>query len=169
MANSALPASLPLSRKLRHTSSPVFLRNTLTRNGSLLLPHARVDINVLGADEERPVSRPDEPGVDLPHEVEEDEEGAGEVGLEEELGVEVGPTDGVEGDVELGDEAEDGDEEAEVGSPDTEGGAEGQLVDGVAVVFPITRLVNVHETKVSRRKMTYQALRNRIWARQTDP
>lgn len=77
------------------------------------------------------------PRVDLPGEVEEDEEGAREVVLEKGGDDEVGAADGPERDVELGREAEEVHHGADVGTVDAEGGAEGEFVDGVAVEFPI--------------------------------
>jgi hypothetical protein len=76
------------------------------------------------------------PRVDLPGEVEEDEEGPSEVVLEEGGDDEVGAADGPEGDVELGGETEEVHYGADVGAVDAEGGAEGEFVDGVAVEFP---------------------------------
>ena len=77
-----------------------------------------------------------EPRPDFPADVQDHQEGAGEIGLEEVLGAEIGAADGVEGGVELRHEADQIHEGADVGAPDAEGGAEGEFVDAVALQFP---------------------------------
>ena len=119
---------------LHDARTPLFLRDTLAADQSqLLLAHTGVDIDILNLDPDGAVARSDEPRVNLPAEVQEDEQGAGEVELEKVAGVEVGPADGVERDVELGHQADDVDEEAEIGAPDAECSAEGDLIEGSAV------------------------------------
>jgi len=92
----------------------------------LFLAHASVDIDVLDLNIERAMGRDIEPGIQLPAEVEKDEEGASEIGLEEGGGVEIAGwrADGVERGVELGDQAEEIHDCADVGSPDAEGSFE---------------------------------------------
>jgi hypothetical protein len=102
----------------------------------LALSHARVDIDVLDLDVQWSVCRELEPGVDLPADIQEDNEGRGQVSLEESLGIEIGATDWVEGDVEVCDQAQKVHDHTHVRSPDAEGGAEGDLVEAVTIVFP---------------------------------
>ena len=78
----------------------------------------------------------DEPRVDFPAQVKSDQERSCEVGLEETFG-RGRSADWEECDVELGDECEDVDEEADVRAPDAKGGLEWELVEGVAVGFPV--------------------------------
>ena len=123
---------------LHDARTPLFLGNTLAADqGQLFLSHTSVDIDILDLDPDGAVARSDEPRVNLPAEIQEDEQGTGEVELEEVAGVEVGAADGVERDVELGHQADDVDEEAEIGTPDAEGGAEWDLIEGAAVEFPV--------------------------------
>lgn len=85
----------------------------------------------------------DEPAVSFPANVQSQQERSGQVGLEESFGVQVWSADGVEGDVELGDQTDDVDDEADPGAPDAESGFEGQLVGCVAVEFPGKGLAGV--------------------------
>jgi hypothetical protein len=126
----------------------------------LALAHAGVDVDVADLDVERAVLGDSEPGVDLPGEVEEDEEGAREVVLEEGGDDEVGAADGPERDVELGCQAEEVHHGADVGAVDAEGGAEGELVDAVAVVFPVTGLGGEYIVEGGG---FYHADRKRMW------
>ena len=129
-----------LAPQLRDALPTDIIRDVATADLHLALAHAGVDIDVADLDVERAVLGDSEPGVDLPGEVEEDEEGAREVVLEEGGDDEVGAADGPERDVELGCQAEEVHHSADVGAVDAEGGAEGELVDAVAVEFPVTRL-----------------------------
>ena len=98
-------------------SSPLIFWNLHTADHApLSLAHARVNVNILGSDPQRPVVRVCEPAVDLPDEVEEDRNRGGKVGLEERGRVEVTRwgSDRVKSDVELRDDCEDGDEDAEI-------------------------------------------------------
>jgi len=61
----------------------LFRGHALARDESLALPHAAVDVDVLNLDPDRAVRRASEPAVDLPHEVEEDQQWASKVSLEE--------------------------------------------------------------------------------------
>jgi hypothetical protein len=83
------------------TCASCFLRNIWAAYRSLTLSHAGKDINILCSNEEWTVRWYDEPTVDLPDEVQEEEERPGEVQLEEELSIQVGTADGVERNVEL--------------------------------------------------------------------
>ena len=138
-AHSVILRRLLLLRSLQlfNTSPPRCGRNTITTNSELALPHASVDVDILELDEQRAVGGALEPAVKLPPAVQDDQQGAGEVELEESLGVEVGAADGVEGDVELGDEGDGVDQDADVGAVDAEGGLVGEFVEGVAVCFPV--------------------------------
>ena len=126
---------------LLDASAPGRRRDAVAADGELALPHAAVDVDVLEADEHGAVGGALEPAVALPAEEEEDEQRPGEVELEESLGVEVGAADRVQGDVELGDEGDGVDEDADVGAVDAEGGLVGQLVQAVAVCFPVRESV----------------------------
>jgi hypothetical protein len=120
--------------RLLYARAPCLRRHTV---GELPLPHTAVDVDILELDEHGAVDGALEPAVSLPAEVQDDEQGAGEVELEESLGVEVRAADRVQGDVELGDEGDGVDEDADVGAVDAEGGLVGELVEGVAVCFPV--------------------------------
>lgn len=78
-----------------------------------------------------------EPGVDLPSDIQEDDEGRGQIALEKGLGIEIRTADWVQGDVEVCDQAEEVHDHTHVRSPDAKGGTEGDLVEAVAVVFPM--------------------------------
>lgn len=130
------------SLQLLNTSPPRRGRNPIPTNSELPFPHASVDIDILELDEQRAVGGALEPAVKLPPAVQDDQQGAGEVELEESLGVEVGAADGVEGDVELGDEGDGVDQDADVGAVDAEGGLVGEFVEGVAVCFPVEGVSN---------------------------
>jgi hypothetical protein len=81
---------------------------------ALALTHTRVNIDVPQSDEQWSIGRADEPTPDLPDQVQEDQEGSSKVKLEEVLGVQVGATDRVQGGVELSDQGENIDQDAEV-------------------------------------------------------
>jgi hypothetical protein len=132
---------LPRIHHLLDTGAPGRRRDAVAADGELSFPHARVDIDILQLDEQRAIRGAFEPAVNLPAGVQDDEQGAGEVEPEERLGVEVGAADRVEGDVELGDEGDGVDEDADVGAVDAEGGLVGEFVEGVAVCFPVKELV----------------------------
>ena len=120
----------------RNTSASVLVRNALATDSHLLISHARIDIDVSGSDEEWAVGRADEPAVNLPAQVEEDQQRPGKVELEKGGGVEVGASDRVQCDVELGDQGDDVDQDAQPRAPNTELGLVGKFVDGMAVVSP---------------------------------
>jgi hypothetical protein len=122
--------------RLLNARAPRLGRRTV---GELALPHAAVDVDILELDEHGAVDGALEPAVALPAEVQDYEQRAGEVELEESLGVEVRAADRVQGDVELGDEGDGIDEDADVGAVDAEGGLVGEFVEGVAVCFPVGR------------------------------
>lgn len=123
---------------LEDAGASLFLGDTGTADaGSLALSHARVDIDILDSDEKWSVFWSDEPAVDLPHQVKEDDQGTGEVELEEGIGIQVRTADWIQGDVELGHEGNNGDEDADIGAPDATRGSEGELVQGVTVVLPV--------------------------------
>lgn len=123
---------------LEDAGASLFLGDTGTADaGSLALSHARVDIDILDSDEKWSVFWSDEPAVDLPHQVKEDDQGTGKVELEEGIGIQVRTADWIQGDVELGHEGNNGDEDADIGAPDATRGSEGELVQGVTVVLPM--------------------------------
>jgi len=78
------------------------------------IPHSSVNINILDCGEEWAVGRNVDPTVYLPAQVKNDEERSSEIGLEEGFWVQVGSSDGVQGDVELAHKAEYVDENAQV-------------------------------------------------------
>lgn len=93
------------------------------------LAAASVDIDLVSA----------EPTAALPDETadpEDDDDRESEVRLEEALGIVEAATDGADGSVELGDEDDDVEGEAEVRAPDTTDGAEWDLVEAVALANP---------------------------------
>ena len=77
-----------------------------------------------------------EPRIGFPAYVQNKEKRTCKVGLEEGGGVEVGPTNWPESDVELSRQAEEIHDSTDVGSPDPEGCLEGQFIGAVAVKFP---------------------------------
>jgi hypothetical protein len=115
-------------RHLLNAGPPSRRRNAIATNSKLPLPHPRVNINILQLDVQGAVGGALEPAVSFPRDVQEQEQGAGEVELEERLGVEIRAADGVQGDVELGDEGDGVDQDADVGAVDAEGGLVGEFV-----------------------------------------
>jgi len=99
---------------LLDTGASCLRRDAVAADCVLAFPHARVDIDIPQPDEQRTVCRALEPAVDLPAEVQKDKKGTSEVELEESVGVQVGTSDGVQSDVELGDESDEVDEHADV-------------------------------------------------------
>ena len=77
-----------------------------------------------------------EPAVDLPDEVKDDQEWTGQIGLEEDGGIEVGSTDWVERNVELCNQAQQADDRANVRAVDTKGSLVGQFCDVMTVERP---------------------------------
>lgn len=67
----------------------------------LAFAHSGVNVDVLSLDVERAMRRMHKPRPALPANVQEDEEGTGKIVLEEVGGVEIGPADGIKGNVEL--------------------------------------------------------------------
>ena len=78
-----------------NTRAPHLRVDTFAAKSVLRLPHARVDIDILQPDEHGTVGGALEPAVDLPGKVQEDEQRASKVELEESGGVEVGTADWV--------------------------------------------------------------------------
>jgi hypothetical protein len=109
-------------------------------NDSFDLPHASIDIDIFCPDEESAICWAVKPTVDLPNEEQEDEERTGEVELEPGFSVEVGTANWVECDVELSDEGDYGDEHDEVRAVDTAGSFVWELVQGMTVVFPVSKV-----------------------------
>ena len=59
----------PLILHLLDASAPLLLRDTYAMDYTLIISHARVDINVFRSDEQWAVCWPDEPAIDLPTKV----------------------------------------------------------------------------------------------------
>lgn len=134
----------PFSLQFHDASAPLLLWDiNATDDVSLFLSHVRVDINVLCPDEQWAVCWPGEPAVDLPNQVQEDEQRTSEVELEKVVGVQVRAADRVQCDVELSDKADDVDEQTQPRAPDAPGGPEGELVQGMTVGFPVSGLVTM--------------------------
>ena len=123
---------------LQDTSAPLLLRDTYATDYTLSLSHARVDINVLCSDEQWTVCWPEEPAIDLPTQVQEDEQRTSEVELKKFVGIQVRAADRIQCDVKLTHESENVDEQAHVRAPDTEGSLEGELVHGMTVGGPVS-------------------------------
>lgn len=122
---------------LLDAGAPLLVHDALATDAhSLLLSHARVDINVHGSDEPGAVGGPVNPTVALPAHVEEDEQRTGEVELEKIAGIEVGAADRIQGNVELGHQAYDVDEQAYIRAPNAESGAEGEFVQAMTLGSP---------------------------------
>lgn len=77
-----------------------------------------------------------EPRIDLPDEIQEDDEGPRKVVLEESDATEVRRRNWIKGDVELGGEAEEVHDGADVRPVDSKCGSKGEFVDAVAIEFP---------------------------------
>lgn len=116
--------------------APFLFRNIDAADDVLARSHARVDIDVLDLGEEWAVSGPVEPTIDLPDEVEENDQRPSKVQLEEDVGVQVGTTDGVEGDVELAHQGKDANQNADVRAPHAEDSSEGEFGSRMSVVRP---------------------------------
>lgn len=97
--------------RLRHP-----LRLRLLAQLRQIRAHSSVDIHIPDRDQHAPFPRPH-----LPEEVQREDQGRREVGLKEGVWVRRA-ADGVEGRVEGGNEAEDGEGEAAPGAPDAESG-----------------------------------------------
>jgi hypothetical protein len=122
------------------TGSALLFWNTSSADELLFGAHSSVDINVTNLDIQRTMGWNLEPGVDLPDEVQDNEERSGQIGLEEDGRIEIGSSNWVEGDVELGDEAHQVQNSAEVRTPNTELSLERKLVNMMALIFPETKL-----------------------------
>lgn len=107
----------------------------------LSLAHSAVDVDVGDGNVEWTMLLDIEPGVGLPCNVQDDQEGAGKVLLEEVLGVEILPigitsSNREEGDVELGGQAHKVHDGADVRAVDAESGAEWEFFNAVTGAFP---------------------------------
>lgn len=87
--------------KRRDTFPSPLRRDIRPADLKLFLTHSRVDIDVTDFDVQRTVLRNREPRPSLPAKVQNKEEGACKIVLEEVGWVEIGPADGPKGDVEL--------------------------------------------------------------------
>ena len=97
---------------LLDASAPLLLRDTYIIDYSLIVSHARVNIDVFGSDEQWTVCWPNEPAIHLPTQVQEDEQRTSEIELEEFVGVQVRPADRIQCDVKLSHKSENVDEQA---------------------------------------------------------
>lgn len=132
--------TFPLSffLQLLDASAPLLFRDThATDQTVLVLSDTRVDIDILDWDPQWAIFWPDEPAVDLPTQIQEDEKRTSQVELEKRLCIQARATDWVQCDVELSYKADDVDEQAQIGAPNSESGPEGELVQGMTVVFPV--------------------------------
>lgn len=107
----------------------------------LSLAHSAVDVDIGDGNVEWTMLLDLDPGVGLPCNVQDDQEGSGKVLLEEVLSVEIlsveiTSSNGEEGDVELGGQAHKVHDGAYVRAVDAEGGAEGEFFNAVAGAFP---------------------------------
>ena len=135
-----LSALLLLGLKFLYARPPLLLGNVdAADHHALLLAHAAVDIDVFNLDVQRAVARVEVPAITLPAGVEENQQRSGEVSHKPALGVEIGSADRVEGGVERGEKRDNVNGQADPRSPNAQGGAEGQLLEGVAVMFPAER------------------------------
>ena len=123
---------------LLDTSAPLLLRNTFASYYSLSISHTRVDVNVFRSDKQWAVCWPEEPAIDLPTQVEEDEQRTSEVELEKVVGTQVRAADRIQCYVKLTHESENVDEQAHIRAPDAEEGPEWELVHGMTVGSPVS-------------------------------
>ena len=128
----------PLLLYLLDASAPLLLGDTYAIVKNLSISHARVDVNVFRSDEQWAVGWPDEPAIDLPTQVKEDEQRSSEVELKKLVGIQVRAADRIQCDVKLTHESENVDEQAHIRAPDAEGGPEGELVYGMTVGSPVS-------------------------------
>jgi hypothetical protein len=111
--------------------------NTLTANQvPLLLPHAGVDVDILDCNPQRAMLRNVDPTVNLPAQVQGDEERRRHVSFEKGLGVRRSATDWEKCDIELGDEGKGTNAEGYPRAPDTKCGLVREFVEGVTVRLP---------------------------------
>ena len=118
-------------------SAPLLLRDTSATDHALNVSHASVDINIFQSDKQWAVCWPDEPAIDLPTQVEEDEQRTSEVKLEKFIGIQVRAPDRIQCDVELSHESNDVYEDAHVRAPDAKSSLVGELVQGMTVGSPV--------------------------------
>lgn len=127
----------PLILHLPDASAPLLLRETYVTDHVLSVSHARIDINIFCSDKQWAVCWPDGPAIDLPTQVEKDEQRTSEVELEKYIGCQVRAANRIQCDVELTHESDNIDEQAHVRAPDAESGPEGELVHGMTVGSPV--------------------------------
>lgn len=111
---------LPVAHLLDARASLVFGHTFAADYLPLSLPHASIDVNVLRSNPQWAVRRILEPAVDLPPQVQDNEERCRHVGFEKALDAERCSTDWVKRDVELGDERNGVDGEAYPRAPNAE-------------------------------------------------
>jgi hypothetical protein len=111
---------LPILDLLNARASLVFGHTCAANRLPLFLPHASVDVDVLGSNPHWAVRRILEPAVDLPDQVQDNEERCRHVAFEKGLDAEIWSADWVKCDVELGDERNGVDGKAYPRAPDAE-------------------------------------------------
>jgi hypothetical protein len=122
---------------LLNACAPLVFSHTCTADQlSLSLPHASIDIDVLGSNPQRTMRRILEPAVDLPHQIQDDEERPRHVSFEEALDIKVRSTDRIKGDVELCNECNSVDGEAHPRTPNTERGSVWDFIESMTVQEP---------------------------------
>jgi hypothetical protein len=127
---------LPVMHLLNARASLVLGHTWAADHLSLSLPHASVDVDVLDSNPHWAVRRNREPAVDLPDQVQDNEERRRHVEFEKGLDLEIRAADWVKRDVELGDERNGVDGEADPGAPNAERGSVWDFVKRVAVQGP---------------------------------
>lgn len=151
-----------LALKLNDTSPPLLSINMWSRDQvHLSLPHASVNIDVLDRNVERAFFWTSEPRVDLPSQVQNDEERTSKVSLEESGRVQVARRRAhwVKGDVELSCQTEEIHDGTDVRTVDAEGGLEWEFINAVTLVFPV-KAISIRWKKGAR--TTNHARRNRM-------
>ena len=96
------PLLLQLVFHLHDSLSSVIRVGLQPADSNLFLTHPRVDVDVLDFDVEGAMLRNHEPRISLPDSIQEKDEGACKIVLEEDGRVKIWPADGPKGDVELG-------------------------------------------------------------------
>lgn len=122
-----------------HDALPALIgRDSLSADEvSLALTHAIVDVDVLDLDVERAMFLHLEPRPGFPANVQNEEERTCEIVLEEDRRISIGATDWPDGNIKLGDEADEVHDHADVRSVDSQGCLEREFINAVAIKFPI--------------------------------
>lgn len=99
---------------LLDASTSLIICNVETTDSALFHSHAGVNIDVLQLNEEWAIRGSDKPTVYLPAEVQEDEQRSSKVQLEESGGIQIGASNRIQRDIELGDQSENANQQAEI-------------------------------------------------------